>query len=166
MIGILNRWRQFGRRYFWPHLLLGMVAAGFGLPVSLCESQNAPSLSTSAISRHNVSAFSLTDLVALKDAHRRSSVGIDYWHQHAIRTVIRHLSFALTAPQPSTVAEAVVASPAQHQILIETLHALLTQENRAPALDVTTYFSAVSTLFHHSGIWLAQTLGIRAGPLS
>ncbi|KHS72965.1 Secretion monitor [Pectobacterium brasiliense] len=167
VIGILNRWRQFGRRYFWPHLLLGMVAASLGLPTSLNDSQDIASLpnSSSSVSRQNHVSLNLTDLVALKEAHRRSSYSVDYWHQHAIRTVIRHLSFALTTPQTAS-AEQVDDLQPHSLVLLDTLNALLTQDSQYPfaisphAGRVTFYPQA----YHQIGIWLAQIRGIRAGP--
>ncbi|AUH13722.1 SecA regulator SecM [Dickeya solani] len=164
VIGILNRWRQFGRRYFWPHLLLGMVAATLGLPANFTESRDASTApnSASAVSRPNVSYFNLTDLAALKDSRRRSLFSNDFWHQHAIRTVIRHLSFAFTPPV--TVVEAADASRLHHQVLLETLNALLTREatpHASASADLApTHFSPS----YHAGLWLAQVQGIRAGP--
>ncbi|MCG8707478.1 secA regulator SecM [Brenneria sp. 4F2] len=167
MIGILNRWRQFGRRYFWPHLLLGMVAASLGLPNSLNASQKVAPLadSSSSVSRQHSVSLSLTDLVALKEAHRRSSFGVDYWHQHAIRTVIRHLSFALTAPQQIN-AQQVDDLPSHSLVLLDTLNALLTREEKQPTIvRQTGRVSAFPFTHHQTGIWLAQVRGIRAGPL-
>ncbi|PWC21746.1 secA regulator SecM [Brenneria roseae subsp. roseae] len=166
MIGILNRWRQFGRRYFWPHLLLGMVAASLGLPTGLNEAQDLASLpnSASSVSRQNNVSLSLTDLVALKEAHRRSSFSVDYWHQHAIRTVIRHLSFALTTPQQIDAQQA-DELPSHSLVLLDTLNALLTREEKAPtAVHQTGRVSLFPPTRHQTGLWLAQIQGIRAGP--
>ncbi|NKI75253.1 secA regulator SecM [Dickeya sp. CFBP 2040] len=165
MIGILNRWRQFGRRYFWPHLLLGMVAATLGLPANFTESRDAATEpnSASTVSRPNISYFNLTDLVALKDSRRRSLFSHDFWHQHAIRTVIRHLSFAFTPP--ATVVETAEASRLHHQVLLETLNALLTSEatphNSSCCAELAPVHVSPS---YHTGLWLAQVQGIRAGP--
>ncbi|MEH0832052.1 secA translation cis-regulator SecM [Pectobacterium cacticida] len=168
MMGILNRWRQFGRRYFWPHLLFGMVAASLGLPISLNGSQDIPSLpnSSSSVSGQNNVSLSLTDLVMLKDAHRRSSYGVDYWHQHAIRTVIRHLSFALTVPQTANAQQSDELQP-HSLVLLDTLNALLTQGFQYPlaVLSSARRVASDSQACHQIGIWLAQTCGIRAGPL-
>ncbi|WP_033575434.1 secA translation cis-regulator SecM [Dickeya chrysanthemi] len=165
MIGILNRWRQFGRRYFWPHLLLGMVAATLGLPANFTESRDAATEpnSAAAISRQNVSYFNLTDLAALKDSRRRSPFSNDFWHQHAIRTVIRHLSFAFTPPV--TVIEAADVSRLHHQVLLETLNALLTREVTPQNAVCTDQVPTYCLPSHHTGLWLAQVQGIRAGPV-
>ncbi|MGM3174532.1 secA translation cis-regulator SecM [Dickeya lacustris] len=162
MIGILNRWRQFGRRYFWPHLLLGMVAATLGLPANFSESRDTSTEPNAVptVSRQHVSYFNLHDLVALKDSRRRSLLSNDFWHQHAIRTVIRHLSFALTP------AVAVTDVTSDHrQALLETLNALLIRDTPLAFSGVSVVPPPHTTLSYHTGLWLSQVQGIRAGPM-
>ncbi|NMP27761.1 secA regulator SecM [Rahnella sp. SAP-1] len=173
MIGILNRWRQFGRRYFWPHLLLGMVAAGLGVSTSLSQTELASvSNTSSSLNRLNIGPRGLTNLVWLQ-AHRRASVSVDYWQQHALRTVIRHLSFAL-APQVTTnnvIADTLSAEAeplhVQRLALLVTLNSLLTHEAKPPVIIRNTRQLILTAYDNHQpGLWLAQVQGIRAGPSS
>jgi len=162
VIGILNRWRQFGRRYFWPHLLLGMVAASFGLPVTHASEQRSPETSSNSLTIGKVARFD--SLALLQESARRPNFNVDYWHQHAIRIVIRHLSFALT-PQHLPTAEQALPLEVQKLALLDTLNALLTHESRPPVIirDTPRRNEALRAAYH-SGLWLAQVQGIRAGP--
>ena len=172
MIGILNRWRQFGRRYFWPHLLLGMVAATLGASSNLPGAPDQAALpnTSSSLNRQNAANATFNSLALLQDAHRRPTFSVDYWQQHALRTVIRHLSFAL-APQAvyarvqESEAEAEPPLQVAQLALLSTLNALLTHEPKPPTIIRHTHHEVLPTLARHqTGLWVAQVQGIRAGP--
>jgi secretion monitor len=168
VIGILNCWRQFGRRYFWPHLFLGMVAASLGVSSSLSQSEFAALSNTSSSLNHLNYAYGQLNNVAWLQAYRRTSPSIDYWQQHALRTVIRHLSFALSP----TVAHAVDANytrqvsalQIQHLALLASLNALLTHQPQPVIESQVEDCLPVICKTYQPGIWLSGVQGIRAGP--
>lgn len=165
MITILHQWRQFSRRYFWPHLLLGMVAASLGLPCAhalSAEKNSQPATAASKLMSGPV--VHLDALAQLQDSRQQATSAVDYWHQHAIRTVIRHLSFTLS-PQHLPDAGAVAPLRVQKLALIDTLSVLLTHELRRPVImRATEEHHAIGQAEYQTGLWLAQVQGIRAGP--
>ncbi|ARU96251.1 secA translation cis-regulator SecM [Tatumella citrea] len=167
MIGLFSRWRQLGMRYFWPHLLLGMVAASLGLPVAnaqALESGNGADVPANTLFIGTAAPFE--NLLRIRSTVRRPGVNVDYWHQHAIRVVIRHLSFSLPQLQPET-QQQLLPLAVQKIAVLQSLHALLTTR---PPVGVLISRPLPEGMRHpsvfNSGLWLAGTQGIRAGPVA
>ncbi|CAI1082523.1 Secretion monitor precursor [Serratia marcescens] len=145
-----------------------MVAATLGASSNLSGAPDQAALpnTSSSLNRQNSANGTFNSLALLQDAHRR----VDYWQQHALRTVIRHLSFAL-APQAvyarvqESEAEAEPPLQVAQLALLSTLNALLTHEPKPPTIIRHTHLEVLPTLARHqTGLWVAQVQGIRAGP--
>ncbi|MGK2946731.1 MAG: secA translation cis-regulator SecM [Candidatus Malihini olakiniferum] len=165
-MSILDRWRQFGRRYFWPRILLGMVEVSLGLPISLNESNEHASASnvTASISPKNHVNFSLTEPAILPEVHRYTSFGIDYWNYHTIRTVIRYFSFALPLSQANALPQVEAALSAHPLVMLDTFNALFTLPKTPSSALHSLPRSNLTRSPHITGLWLSQVHGIRAGP--
>ncbi|WP_434524085.1 secA translation cis-regulator SecM [Photorhabdus asymbiotica] len=171
-MSILNLWRQFGRRYFWPHLLLGMVAASIGVPTILVGVTNnilqANISSCQCWQNQALSAFD--NLFSQQNIQRQpANNGANYWQQHAVRNMIRQLSFAFFVSQPinnETAKQSIRLSSSNiQQLVLETLNGLLTRELQLPEpVSNTQLLITVSQSSHTPVFWIAKAQGIRAGP--
>ncbi|OKP03051.1 secA translation cis-regulator SecM [Xenorhabdus eapokensis] len=175
-MSILNLWRQFGRRYFWSHLLLGIVATGIGVPTvfaGVAEGLHHTNASSAQGCRHQtLSSFEhlfKLHLLQLKSVQRQPANYLNYWQQHAVRNVIRQLSFAFSVVEPVKYEEAKestrISSPSMQRLMLDTLHAMLTQ-SPAPFEIISNVAMADVVLpdTHTPALWVAKIQGIRAGP--
>jgi secretion monitor len=140
-----------------------MVAASFGLPA--CAQSSEPTATDSPISSLFVgNVVHFDHLIRLQESARRPNISVDYWHQHAIRTVIRHLSFSMTPPAMAETDQAVPLA-AQKLALIGSLQALLTSPVQSlTLLEPQQTLTHNEPHIHSPADWQAAIHGIRAGP--
>lgn len=163
MIGLISRWGQLGRRYLWPHLLLGIVAAGLGLPFTngLLTNTNDSALSNKLSVSPQARIY---HIIRLHERVLRPTYVQNFWHQQTLRAVIRHLSFSLPRTQRS--------EPAYSQLTVKSLvalYSLITLLTSAAAFKASRLIrerlaTGIPIVFS-AGHWVAQVQGIRAGPL-
>lgn len=163
VIGIIHCWRQLSRRYIWPHLLLGMVAASFGLPVAQTGELSSQPEASSSTSGRTTAGFD-RQVIVLKKLTGYPEDGFRYWHARAICTVFRCLSLAFTSPS-RLVFRQVLLPEMQKLALPDIRHWLRKYE--LPSLlaaGISQIRSNDTAHQHQAGLWLAQVQGIRAGP--
>ncbi|MCD1125962.1 secA translation cis-regulator SecM [Jinshanibacter sp. LJY008] len=169
-MGILNRWRQFGRRYFWPHLLLGVVAAGIGAPASLNGLPQQVSLSAafSDVNPINPAVPGVGQLALSREINTRPLQNLNPWQHFAIRNYLTRL--AVSFPQDEDIPDEVKVSDDKltlsHHALLDSLSIQAAIEATLPS-TVSRLIPFESTfILHPVRFWLSKVQGIRAGPSS
>nr|WP_218652068.1 secA translation cis-regulator SecM [Limnobaculum xujianqingii] len=170
MMGILNRWRQFGRRYFWPHLLLGVVAASIGAPASLNGLPQQVSLSAafSNVNPINPAVPGVGQLALSSEVNSRPLQNLNPWQHFAIRNYLTRL--AVSFPQDEVTPDEVKVSDDKlrlsHHALLDSLSIQAAIEATLPS-TVSRLIPLESTfILHPVRFWLSKVQGIRAGPSS
>lgn len=162
-MSIFRLWRQLGRRYFWPHLLLGMVAASVGLPAGLNNAQVSMLLPPAEHKSGNTSkmAGSLHHS-ALQVSKRHGWYGVDSWQTGVVFPgMVRHFSFSLV---PQIFAVHPPSLPLTEVSLPLTIPSpVLTARNLLP-LMLSMLAGHLSVQGFAPASWLSQVCGIRAGP--
>ncbi|MEY0837522.1 secA translation cis-regulator SecM [Providencia alcalifaciens] len=174
-MGILNFWRQLGRKYFWSHLLLGVLATGVGLPTilnALSESQ-LTQINSSPVNRQSQAVNAFDNLFAQQNSQRSSSsssFSVNYWQQHAVRNVIRQLTFAFSATEDDDASTAKKESEQLivPQLMLDTLYAMLAQRSLQwdERIVQVNHYDYPHFISYQPAMWVAQVHGIRAGPLT
>lgn len=169
-MGILNRWRQFGRRYFWPHLLLGVVAASIGAPASLNGLPQQVSLSAafSNVNPINPAVPGVGQLALSSEINTRPLQNLNPWQHFAIRNYLTRL--AVSFPQDEVPSDEVKVNDDKlklsHLALLDSLSIQAAIEVTLPS-TVSRLIPLESTfILHPVRFWLSKVQGIRAGPSS
>ncbi|MFS1538949.1 MAG: secA translation cis-regulator SecM [Candidatus Phlomobacter fragariae] len=166
-MNILDLWRHFGKRYFCPHLLLGIVTVSIGIPTTLAKVTENMS-HTSQLLPYYQQNLALDHLLAVSKYRIFYSFGVNYWHQHALRNMIRQLAFVFSAQETQKQLDANLSMRHKPISLYNTLDTLYFMVNLSvfyPNEQNFTY-SLIQSSYHiayQAALWVAWQ-GIRAGP--
>ncbi|HGJ5875580.1 MAG TPA: secA translation cis-regulator SecM [Arsenophonus sp.] len=167
-MNILDLWRQFGKRYFWPHLLLGIVTASIGIPTTLVKVTENLS-HTSQLLPHYQQNLAFDHLLAVSKYRIFYDCGTNYWHQNALRNVIRQLTFVFSTPETQKRLDVNLSVRNKHISLynmLDTLYSMVYLSVFYPKEQNSSY--ALTHSFYHiayqTALWVAWGQDIRAGP--
>lgn len=173
---IINSWRQIGRRYFWPHLLLGVVAAYLGIYANLEKPFIQRIVSSTLLSvnhlEHNFNSCFVSNILT-SNSYNYSGQKVNPWQYQAIRRFIRQFAFYLTynvsAPNLSDVELVKDSSSDYYWELLSHLVALMSGYSISSEYQYTQLYPKKQVVELPNlaiGLILAQSGGIRAGPFS
>ncbi|WP_261832339.1 secA translation cis-regulator SecM [Leminorella grimontii] len=170
-MGILNRWRQFGRRYFWPHLLFGVVAASVGMPVNLNGLPQQVSLSTALarLDSVNTAVPGIGHLVLSHGADSRPLQNLNSWQRFALRNYLTRLGGSLQQVDADPMAEKAgqkAETTLSHYALLDFLSVSSAVKRYLPQTLARLSPADIFYPPHPVRSWLSRAQGIRAGPLS